>query len=597
MAEDISSRTKFAAILRVARFRPALTVGIITLSVLAAVLEGIGLSFLLPIIRLAQGEVDPSQSEGVLGAFVYVYQLVGVPFELGFVILGVSLVMITRFTSSFLVSWLRGAIATEYVRYLQVRAFDRALQSEVAYFDEEGSDDILNAIVTQSRYAGRVIGRITNVVEQGFLSLMYLAVALYLAPILTIGAAFLLGSLTFLLRNVLQSGYSVGDKVASANEQVQEAAQAGTQGIRDVKLFGMERELFEQFQSAARKVEESTIKLRRNEAALDKFYQLATALTVFVLIYTALTVLDLTLGILGVFLFAMFRLAPRVSTLNNQVYRIEGILPHLIRTQEFIDRLTRRAEVAEGGLDVPPRINQITFDDVSFEYPGGEQVFDDLSFTLDRGKFAAFVGPSGGGKSTIVALLTRMYQPGEGEIRANGNPIDAYYLREWRSKISVVRQQPFIFNDTLRYNLTIANRGASRDEIDRVCEIAQVSEFIGDLPDGYDTVLGDDGVRLSGGQRQRVALARALLKDADYLILDEATSDLDSNIEEEVHRAIEAMDRDYAMLVIAHRLSTVTNADVIYSIVDGQIEESGSHDELVSRDGTYADLYATQRGD
>jgi subfamily B ATP-binding cassette protein MsbA len=190
-----------------------------------------------------------------------------------------------------------------------------------------------------------------------------------------------------------------------------------------------------------------------------------------------------------------------------------------------------------------------------------------------------------------VSLLARLYEPDSGEIRANGQPIDAMDIDEWRSRVAVVRQDPFIFNDTLRYNLTIGNRDVSRDELDEVVRIARVDEFFDDLPDGYDTQLGDDGVRLSGGQRQRVALARALLKDADVLVLDEATSDLDSNLEREVQESIENMDREYAMVGVAHRLSTVKNADRIYTVDDGEIIETGGHEELINNAGQYAELY------
>jgi subfamily B ATP-binding cassette protein MsbA len=158
----------------------------------------------------------------------------------------------------------------------------------------------------------------------------------------------------------------------------------------------------------------------------------------------------------------------------------------------------------------------------------------------------------------------------------------------------VVRQSPFIFNDTLRYNLTIGSRDVSETELDRVCEIAKVDEFMGDLPEGYGTMLGDEGVRLSGGQKQRVALARALIEDADLLILDEATSDLDSNLEKQVQQAIEKMDREYAIITIAHRLSTVKNADRIYTVEDGWITETGTHHELVDSGGKYAELYGIQ---
>ncbi|QCC51768.1 ABC transporter ATP-binding protein [Halapricum salinum] len=594
MDENPSLRDKFRAIYRVGLYRPATTAGIIVLSVFAAVLEGIGLSFLLPIIEVAQSGAGARDAGGLVGVFVTLYDTLGIPFELGFIVAGVGAVMVLRYTSSFLVAWLRASLRTNYVRHLQTEAFDATLDTRVAYFDQEGSDDILNAIVTQAKYAGWVVDYLVRLVQETLLSLMYLGIALYLAPTLTIVSAVVLGGLTLLIRGVIQSGYAVGDRVADANERVQQAVQAGTQGIRDVKLFGMADELRTDFQESIDQFARETIRLRRNEAAMDNAYQLGTALTVFGLIYAALEFTSLSLGGLGVFLFAMFRLAPRVSTLNNWAYKIEGRLPHLVRTQQFTEELDAFAEPTDAEGQVPERIDYTAFENVAFEYATGERVLDGVHFGVDRGEFVAFVGPSGAGKSTIVSLLTRLYEPTDGQITADGIPIDEFDVREWRSRVAVVRQQPFIFNDTLRYNVTIGNREASDEQIERVCEIAQVTEFLDDLPNGYDTELGDDGVRLSGGQRQRVAIARALLTDADLLVLDEATSDLDSNIEETVHEAIEAMDRDYAMLVIAHRLSTVINADQIYTVVDGEIVESGSHQELLAEEGEYASLYQTQ---
>ncbi|MFY4816477.1 ABC transporter ATP-binding protein, partial [Haloarcula sp. AONF1] len=339
---------------------------------------------------------------------------------------------------------------------------------------------------------------------------------------------------------------------------------------------------------------QSRIILRRNEAAIENFYNLVVAVSVFVLIYLALTFANLSVGELGVFLFAMFRLGPKASYVNTLYYRIENNLPHLIRTIQFTDELATYREPTGSAREVPEEIQEVEFDNVHFSYDGEERVLRGIDFSVEKGEFIGFVGQSGAGKSTIVSLLARLYPVDDGEIRANGIPIGEMDIGEWRDRLSMVRQDPFIFNDTLRYNLTLGNREVPDAELDRVCSIAKVDEFIKELPDGYDSLLGDDGVRLSGGQQQRVALARALLEDADVLILDEATSDLDSNLEKQVQQAIEEMDRDYAIVTIAHRLSTVKNADRIYTIEEGRVTERGRHNELVEKNGKYAELYEIQ---
>ncbi|MDB9249144.1 ABC transporter ATP-binding protein [Halorubrum ezzemoulense] len=592
--EPVSRREKLDALRDVARYNPKYTAAVVVLGIVAAVLEGVGLSFILPIVELVQFQDPAAEADGLLAVFVTVYQTLGIPFTLGYVVVGVSAVMVARYTTSFSVAWFREALRTYYIRDLQTRAFRNALNARVEYFDKEGSDDILNAIVTQTYYAGRVIQRGIQFSQQLFLAGAYFVVALVIAPVLTIITGVFLGGFSVFFRRVLDSGYDIGDEVAEANEMRQEAAQAGTQGIRDVRIFGLADELFEDFSKAVEKYTDSRITLRRNEAAINNFYNLVVAVSVFVLIYLALTFASLSVGELGVFLFAMFRLGPRASNVNTLYYQVENDLPHLVRTQEFIEELDSYEEPAGSGRDVPEEIREVEFDDVHFSYDDEEEVLRGIDFTVEKGEFVGFVGQSGAGKSTIVSLLARLYPVGEGEIRANRIPIDEMNIAEWRDRISMVRQDPFIFNDTLWYNLTLGNRDVAKEELNRVCSIAKVNEFIDELPDGYNSLLGDDGVRLSGGQQQRVALARALLDNADLLILDEATSDLDSNLEKQVQQAIEEMDRDYAVITIAHRLSTVKNADRIYTIEEGQVMEKGQHDELVEKGGKYSQLYEIQ---
>ncbi|NKE34918.1 ABC transporter ATP-binding protein [Natronococcus sp. JC468] len=592
--QDISRREKLRGLYKVATFRPVLTAAIVAASVVTALLEGIGISFIIPIVEIVQQPGDPTaDASGEVAVFVAIYDTLGIPFSLGTVVLGVIAIMAVRFATTFLVEWLRIALQTRYVRHLQTDAFGSALRAEVSYFDEEGSDDILNAIVTQAEIAGKVIRDVIKFVKELLLCGVYLGIALYLAPRLTLAAGVMLGGLTLFVRKIVEPGYTIGDRVADANEEIQRSVQAGTQGIRDVKLFTLTDELFDRFSTHIDTYTRSSIKLGRNEALIDNVYNFAAASMVFGLIYVAIGFTGLSLAALGMFLFAMFQLAPRLSQANNYFYRVEGTFPHLIRTQNFIGELRRREEPAGGDRPVPESPFPISFDDVSFAYDD-EPVLRNVSFRIDSNEFVAFVGPSGAGKSTIAVLLARLYDPDGGGITVAGRPLSAYDVTDWRSRVAVVRQNPFLFNDTLRHNVTVGNRDASQREIERACEIAHVTEFLDDLPKGYDTELGDDGVRLSGGQRQRVALARALLKDADVLILDEATSDLDSGIEDRVHTAIEEMDRDYAILAIAHRLSTVRGADRIHTVEDGRIVERGDHGELLDEGGRYADLYAMQ---
>lgn len=596
-AGRITRREQLRALIRVAKFKPVYFGGVVAGGVFAALLEGVGLSFIVPIVKLIQSPGDPTeQADGMIAVFVSIYDFLGIPFTLGTVVLGVSIVLSVRWTSTFLVRWLREALVVLYTRDLQERSFGLALDAKIEYFDREGSDDILNAIVTQAEYAGRAISQAVNFLEQLFIALIYLFVALALAPVLTVLAGVFLGGFTFVLRNVVEPGYEIGDQVAEANERIQQAAQAGTQGIRETKLYDTGGDLFESFRSALDQYTQSSIKIGRNKQAIKNFYNLMTAVSVFALIYLAITFANLSIEVLGVFLFAMFRLAPKASNLNSLFYALENNLPHLIRTQDFIRELKRNGELSADREPVPDEIRAVQFDDVGFSYQGqDEHAIDGIDFQVDKGEFIGFAGQSGAGKSTIASLLARMYEPDSGEIRVNGAPIHEMDIGDYRSKIALVRQDPYIFNDTLRYNLTIGNRDATDTEIERVSHIARVDEFFGELPDGYDTQLGDDGVRLSGGQRQRVALARALLKDdADVLVLDEATSDLDSRLEKQVQASIEGMDREYAIVGIAHRLSTLKNADRIYTVEGARIAEVGDHARLINNNGIYEELYSIQ---
>jgi len=593
--EKFTNKELLRGLADVVKFNPALSAVLIGLGLVTAVLEGIGLTFILPIIEIAQSSDPTAEADGIMYVFVVLYDLLNLPFTIESVVVGVTLVMGLRFGTLFLLKWQKEVLRNTYIRDLRRRGFKNAIDAGTAYYDTKGSDEVINAIITQTNYAGKVITKVIELVEKVFLALVFGTVALLLSPLLGLIAGVIFVVLTVVVQKGVETGTSVGDRVANANQEIQETVQSGTQGIRDVKMFGMADEIYANFSDSIDRFVNSRIAVHRNKAFINSLYQFSAAATLFGLIYLALTIDNLSVGTLGIFLFAMFRLGPIVSTVNQRAYAALTDLPHLIRTQRFVDGIRDQAESGTGEAPVPEQIEQVTFEDVSFGYEADSTVLQNVSFEMSGGDFVAFVGQSGAGKSTIASLLARLYEPDSGRILVNGTPISEFDIEEWREQIAIVRQNPFIFNETLRYNLTIGNREASQEEIKQACEIASVTEFIDGLPDGYDSIVGDDGVQLSGGQKQRVAIARALLKkDAEFLILDEATSDLDTNLEDKIQESLEETAREFTTFAIAHRLSTVRNADRIYTLEDGRITEFGDHEELLEKGGTYAQLYNSQ---
>lgn len=590
---EVTAREKLSAVRDAAQFRPRLGAVIVVLSLVTALLEGIGLGFLLPIIEITQSSTAPGNTEGLLGTFVRIYSLIGLPFTLEYLILGVGAVMGVRFGLSFLTAWLRAILGRGYQRHLRKELFDALMYGPIEYIDRHGSDDLLNSLVTETNRSAGIAMAVFNVVEILLRGTIYLLVAAVLAPMLTLVAVIALGTSTLAVRYGLEPAYTAGDDVADANERFQTIAQTSTQGMRDVRLFNMRPSLVERMQNVLDDYVRDSVRLQRNQAGLKNLNQFTNAVVVFGLVYVGFQYTPLSLGELGVFLFAVFRLSPVVNRINTMTYQLDGQLPHFLRVQSRIQDL-REMEVPDAGGDEPVSgVREVTFDTVSFAYDD-ERVLDSVSFSAKKGEKIALVGPSGAGKSTIVSLLGRLQRPDSGEILADGTPINEFDVEQWRERLAVVRQAPFLFDDTLLENVKVGNQDATRRDVERACEIAQVTEFLSELPDGYDTELGEDGTRLSGGQKQRVAIARALLKDADVLVLDEATSELDSNIERDVYEGISDRESEYATISIAHDLSTIDDADRIYTLVDGRITEDGTHEQLLSDDGTYAELYATQ---
>lgn len=238
----------------------------------------------------------------------------------------------------------------------------------------------------------------------------------------------------------------------------------------------------------------------------------------------------------------------------------------------------------------------ILWKDVHFSYSAEREVLKGISFQIKKGQMVAFAGGSGEGKSTIARLLYGLYRKESGSYQLFGKDVEQWSLREWRDCFSVVSQNVFLLPQSVAENVACGKEGAAREEIEEACRAADIHDFIMSLPQGYDTQVGELGVKLSGGQRQRISIARAFLKNAPILLLDEPTSAIDTETEAEIQKAITRVARDKTVIVIAHRLSTIQNADCIYVVENGAIAESGTHRELLARNGIYAGLYGKEVG-
>ena len=253
-----------------------------------------------------------------------------------------------------------------------------------------------------------------------------------------------------------------------------------------------------------------------------------------------------------------------------------------------------RVEEREGAVELPPFSREITFDHVSFAYDRNEPVLHDIDLRIRCGEVLAIVGPSGGGKSTLANLIPRFYDVTGGALLIDGHDIRDVTLRSLRGQIALVTQQTILFNDTVRNNIAYGRLDCPMEEIIEAARAAHALDFINELPDGFETMVGESGTRLSGGQQQRISIARALLKDAPILILDEATSSLDTESERKVQQALENLMQNRTTIVIAHRLSTIRKADRIVVMKDGRLVEEGSHEELLARGGEYETLHRMQ---
>jgi ATP-binding cassette subfamily C protein len=390
--------------------------------------------------------------------------------------------------------------------------------------------------------------------------------------------------LMFLLKKKTKVAYETGEGLSEAMSGLYNAISEHLNGMKTAKSYGVEEHHIEIFKRLAEQVRHKYTYAVQNQAEVNYWFNIGSVIILSLILYVSIQILSIpTAGVL-LLLFLFARVMPKLSSIQQNFQSSINMMPSFSRVMELQKRCEEAAETETERFVKIDVGNGIKFNKVSFSYDGSSPVIKDLDIAIMPGQTTAIVGPSGAGKSTIADLVMGLIVPNQGCILVDEGELNLERMKAWREQIGYVPQDTFLFHDTLKNNLLWAKPDASEEEINQSLRFAAAEEFVLGLPKGTDTILGDRGVLISGGERQRIALARALLRKPSLLILDEATSSLDSENEKRIHNAIEKLHGQMTILVISHRLSTIRGADVIHVIEEGQLVESGTWDELTAKE-------------
>lgn len=466
----------------------------------------------------------------------------------------------------------------------------------VTYFEEHHSGDLLSRVANDMKCVEEVIGwpirmalfiTISGIGSIIAMLLLDWKIGLVLLTIGTISA--------FINTNFALAIKKISEKIQKAMGVLAEKMSDIFSGISIIKIFQIQPLILGQYQAENDALFQLQMARVKQTGLLDSINFLISWMN-----FGGIIAVGALLFVKGATEFGtVIALTHLLGSVNFMIRRLGGILAHIQGSMAGVSRITELLQLVEEPerYEISPaqtRDEMIKLEDLCFAYDASKPVLKDLNLSVGKGKVVALVGASGGGKSTIIKLLLGFYIPSSGKVSINGRGLGSYTLEELRKIMTYVPQDAYLFDGTVEENIKYGRPEAGTEEIVAAAQAANAHQFIEEMVDGYQTVVGERGVRLSGGQRQRIAIARALLKDAPILLLDEATSSLDSQSEQQVQEALGTLMQGRTVVVVAHRLSTIEHADLIYVIEDGGVAEAGSHEELLAQNGLYNRLHKLQ---
>lgn len=559
----------------------------IALGVLASLVEGLGIGLMIPLL---QGNLTlPDANNPLLRSLDWLVSRFPAEAKLqaitGLILAAILLKVTLAYVYTSLVGWIKCNVFHE----LRIRLFRQVLAVSQEYLDAQPGSGLSHILMEGARDTSQAIVSLLWLLLNICTLLVFSVLLVAIAWQLTLAALVTMLVLIKLVRLATIRVGQASQRRWQHHQQLTHMLKEGLLGVRTIHAFGREHYETKRFADVAERTCRTDV---RQELLISLSSPLSEGLVAMVLVGLVFLALQahIALSVLVTIAFMLLRLQPQIQNANANGSALLSLKANTEAVIGFLD--SHDKPYPHSGSRPFRHLQQnIRFEHVGFTYGQREQqALSDIDLTLARGKTTALVGPSGAGKSTLLNLLCRFYEPSTGRISIDGEDLAAFDLASWRGRIALVSQDVHIFSATVRENIAYGKLDATDEEIKQAAIHAHAHEFIADLPQGYDTLVGERGVLLSGGQRQRLSIARAILSDPDILILDEATNALDSLSEAHIQASIEELGRSRTVVVVAHRLSTIERADLIAVLDQGRIVEQGTFTELLGRGGLFASL-------